>query len=244
MTGVTRCIPSLGPRPLNDHCRVAALGHVTTEWGKSWLVCSSRWCANWHLALPGAAHCGARVPGRRASFRSRRAWPSPGSCACCSSLDVTTHPSGRSRVGVQRSPSTAAALALFAVWTLLSRGLVGRARPGADRVRSRAAVPARARVHRPARARPRAPRGRSCAGSALAIAVACAVALPPACCRRRSRPAPGVNNERLAFPLTYWNAMGMFCGARRDPADAPHGLGARAGGGARRGGRRRCRSSR
>ena len=31
-----------------------------------------------------------------------------------------------------------------------------------------------------------------------------------ACCRRRSPTKAGFNNARLKFPLTYWNAMGVF----------------------------------
>jgi hypothetical protein len=46
---------------------------------------------------------------------------------------------------------------------------------------------------------------------ALAIAVASAVALLTRLLPTTFPTKAGVNNERLQFPLTYWNAMGMFC---------------------------------
>ena len=46
----------------------------------------------------------------------------------------------------------------------------------------------------------------------LALAVTCAVALATRLLPASFPTSAGVNNERLAFPLTYWNAMGMFCG--------------------------------
>ena len=70
----------------------------------------------------------------------------------------------------------------------------------------------------------------------LAMAVTCAVALATRLLPTTFPTSAGVNNERLAFPLTYWNAMGIFCGARGDPPDTSHGLGARARGRPRRGG--------
>ena len=69
---------------------------------------------------------------------------------------------------------------------------------------------------------------------ALAIAAVCAVALLTRLLPTTFPTKAGVNNERLPFPLTYWNAMGMFCGARRDPGHALHG--------ARSASRRRCAS--
>jgi O-antigen ligase len=45
---------------------------------------------------------------------------------------------------------------------------------------------------------------------ALAIGVASGVALLTRLAPATFPTSPGVNNERLAFPLTYWNAMGMF----------------------------------
>jgi O-Antigen ligase len=45
---------------------------------------------------------------------------------------------------------------------------------------------------------------------ALAIACASAVALLTRLLPATFPTSPGINDERLAFPLTYWNAMGMF----------------------------------
>jgi O-antigen ligase len=47
---------------------------------------------------------------------------------------------------------------------------------------------------------------------ALAIAATCAVALLTRLLPTTFPTRAGVNNERLAFPLTYWNAMGIFAG--------------------------------
>jgi hypothetical protein len=47
---------------------------------------------------------------------------------------------------------------------------------------------------------------------ALAIAATCAVALLTRLLPTTFPTRAGVNNERLAFPLTYWNAMGIFSG--------------------------------
>jgi hypothetical protein len=46
----------------------------------------------------------------------------------------------------------------------------------------------------------------------LAMAVTCAVALATRLLPTTFPTGAGVNNERLAFPLTYWNAMGIFSG--------------------------------
>jgi hypothetical protein len=46
---------------------------------------------------------------------------------------------------------------------------------------------------------------------ALAIAAASAIALLTRLLPTTFPTTAGVNNERLQFPLTYWNAMGMFC---------------------------------
>jgi hypothetical protein len=46
---------------------------------------------------------------------------------------------------------------------------------------------------------------------ALAIAAASAIALLTRLLPVTFPTKAGVNNERLQFPLTYWNAMGMFC---------------------------------
>ena len=45
---------------------------------------------------------------------------------------------------------------------------------------------------------------------ALAIAVTSAVALLTRLLPATFPTKAGLNNERLQFPLTYWNAMGMF----------------------------------
>ena len=64
---------------------------------------------------------------------------------------------------------------------------------------------------RAARARPGAAVARCCAGwrwrSRRASAIALLTRLLPTTFPTKA----GVNNERLQFPLTYWNAMGMFC---------------------------------
>jgi hypothetical protein len=46
----------------------------------------------------------------------------------------------------------------------------------------------------------------------LAIAVTCAAALATRLLPTTFPTKAGVNVSRLAFPLTYWNAMGVFCG--------------------------------
>ena len=46
----------------------------------------------------------------------------------------------------------------------------------------------------------------------LAIAITCAVALATRLLPSTFPTDAGVNVSRLAFPLTYWNAMGIFCG--------------------------------
>jgi O-Antigen ligase len=46
----------------------------------------------------------------------------------------------------------------------------------------------------------------------LAMAITCAVALATRLLPTTFPTSAGVNNERLAFPLTYWNAMGIFSG--------------------------------
>jgi hypothetical protein len=46
----------------------------------------------------------------------------------------------------------------------------------------------------------------------LAIAVTCAAALATRLLPATFPTTLGVNVSRLAFPLTYWNAMGLFCG--------------------------------
>jgi O-antigen ligase len=46
----------------------------------------------------------------------------------------------------------------------------------------------------------------------LAMAITCAIALATRLLPTTFPTSAGVNNERLAFPVTYWNAMGIFCG--------------------------------
>ena len=46
----------------------------------------------------------------------------------------------------------------------------------------------------------------------LAMAITCAVALATRLLPTTFPTSAGVNHERLAFPLTYWNAMGLFWG--------------------------------
>ena len=100
------------------------------------------------------------------------------------------------------------ALALFVVWTMLSGGWSDPG-SGADRVRSRPLVLLMlAFIGLHARAPGRL--GALLRWVALAIAVTSLVALLTRLLPTTFPTKAGVNNERLQFPLTYWNAMGMF----------------------------------
>ncbi|MEA2136208.1 MAG: hypothetical protein QOC68_4117 [Solirubrobacteraceae bacterium] len=106
---------------------------------------------------------------------------------------------------------TAGSLALFAAWILLSSGWSGspaRALPEFNRallyllvlvvVGLNARAPGNLRL--------------ILRWVGLAMAVTCAVALATRLLPTTFPTSAGVNNERLAFPLTYWNAMGIFSG--------------------------------
>ncbi len=105
----------------------------------------------------------------------------------------------------------AGALALFAAWILLSSGWSSspaRALPEFDRallyllvmvvVGLNARAPGNLRL--------------ILRWVGLAMAATCAVALATRLLPTTFPTSAGVNNERLAFPLTYWNAMGIFSG--------------------------------
>jgi O-Antigen ligase len=105
----------------------------------------------------------------------------------------------------------AGALALFAAWILLSSGWSNspaRALPEFNRgllyllvlvvVGLNARAPGNLRV--------------LLRWVGLALAVTCTVALATRLLPTTFPTSAGVNNERLAFPLTYWNAMGIFSG--------------------------------
>jgi len=103
------------------------------------------------------------------------------------------------------------ALALFSVWTLASAGwsdAPARAMVEFDRallyllVLAFMGLHARAPGHLPVLLR----------WLGLAIAVACAIALATRLLPATFPTSTSVNVDRLAFPLTYWNAMGIFCG--------------------------------
>ena len=105
----------------------------------------------------------------------------------------------------------AAALGLFATWVLLSSGWSNspaRALPEFDRallyvlVLIVVGLNARAPGHLRLILR----------WVGLAMALVSAVALATRLLPTTFPTGAGVNNERLAFPLTYWNAMGIFCG--------------------------------
>ena len=200
-------------RPDHEARPDRGLSYVTTGRGESWLVDSSRrlgGAGTW--SCPGAATAvlaflaggffavttgrrrgGALPAARRSRDPIRAAVRRVESCA---------RGDGR-RAGPVRGLDAAL------------RGLVGLAGAGARRVRSRAAVPPHAGVRRAARARP----GAACRAAALGRRWRSrSRARSPSLTRLLPATFPtkaGVNNERLAFPLTYWNAMGMFMRARR-----------------------------
>jgi len=106
---------------------------------------------------------------------------------------------------------TAGVLALFCVWTLASSGwsnAPARAMVEFDRallyllVLAFMGLHARASGHLPVLLR----------WVGLAIAVTCAISLATRLLPATFPTSGGVNTSRLAFPLTYWNAMGMFSG--------------------------------
>ena len=106
---------------------------------------------------------------------------------------------------------TTGVLALFCVWTLASSGwsnAPARALVEFDRallyllVLAFMGLHARAPGHLPVLLR----------WVGLAIAVICAISLATRLLPATFPTSGGVNTSRLAFPLTYWNAMGMFSG--------------------------------
>ena len=106
---------------------------------------------------------------------------------------------------------TTGVLALFCVWTLASSGwsdAPARAMVEFDRallyllLLAFMGLHARAPGHLPVLLR----------WVGLAIAVTCAISLATRLLPGSFPTSGGVNTSRLAFPLTYWNAMGMFSG--------------------------------
>ena len=167
---------------------------------------------SWHVAVPGA------VTAVLAFAAGGYFAVTTGLAVACLCLLLVAHVTLAERPFAGWSAPLAVmagALALFVVWTTALGRVVGLPGAGARRVRSRALVPADAGVRGAARARPGAARRRCCAGSALAIAVASAIALLTRLLPATFPTKAGVNNERPAFPLTYWNAMGIVLRARR-----------------------------
>ena len=106
---------------------------------------------------------------------------------------------------------TTGVLALFCAWTLASSswsGAPARALVEFDRALLYLLVLAFMGLH--ARASGHLPVILRWVG--LAIAVASAIALATRLLPTTFPTSASVNVDRLAFPLTYWNAMGMFCG--------------------------------
>ena len=201
----TRLLPGV-PQPLQP-CWVAAQV-CNHEVGQKLARMFSSRMPQLALGLArGRSRC-ARVPAG-GFFPAPSGWPRD-CCASCSSLGSRSL-IGHLRAGVQRSPSRPACLpcSRCGLWR---PPVVEFARPGLDRVRSRAPLPARVRLPRLAsRERPGICRS-IFRWVGLAMAVTCAVALATRLLPTTFPTSAGVNNERLAFPLTYWNAMGMFCG--------------------------------
>jgi hypothetical protein len=106
---------------------------------------------------------------------------------------------------------TTGVLALFCVWTLASSGwshAPGRAMNEFDRALLYLLVLAFMGLHA------RGPGHLSVLlrWVGLAMALTCAAALATRLLPATFPTRAGVNVSRLAFPLTYWNAMGLFCG--------------------------------
>ena len=107
--------------------------------------------------------------------------------------------------------ATAGVLALFSVWSLASAGwshAPARAIGEFDRALLYLLVLAFMGLHARAPGQLRS----VLRWVGLAMAVTCAAALATRLLPTTFPTSAGVNNERLAFPLTYWNAMGIFCG--------------------------------
>jgi hypothetical protein len=103
------------------------------------------------------------------------------------------------------------ALALFSVWTLASSGwsdAPGRAMAEFDRALLYVLVLAFLGLH----ARGPGHLAMLLRWVALATAVVCGAALATRLLPTTFPTTAGVNVSRLAFPLTYWNAMGLFAG--------------------------------
>ncbi len=106
---------------------------------------------------------------------------------------------------------TTGVLALFCVWTLASSGwsdAPARAMTEFDRALLYLLVLAFMGLH----ARGPGHLAALLRWVGLAIAVTCAAALATRLLPATFPTTAGVNVSRLAFPLTYWNAMGVFCG--------------------------------
>ena len=163
---------------------------------------------SWHIALPGAATA-------LLAFVAGGYFPvTTGLSAAILCLLLVAHVTISERPFAGWSAPLAvmaAALALFAVWTMISGGWShspARALVESDRALFYLLMLVFIGLHA------RAP-GRL-AGVlrwvALAIAAVCAIALLTRLLPTTFPTKVGVNQNRLAFPLTYWNAMGVFAG--------------------------------
>jgi O-antigen ligase len=106
---------------------------------------------------------------------------------------------------------TTGVLAVFCAWTLASSDWSGspiRAMTEFDRALFYLLVVAFLGLHARARGHLRL----VLRWVGLAMAVTCGIALATRLLPTTFPTSAGVNNARLAFPVTYWNAMGMFCG--------------------------------
>ena len=154
--------PSLGRRQRHEWPLDRGARYVTTGRGESWLVDSSRSCArSWHIAVPGAATA-------VLAFMAGGYFPvTTGLSVAVLCLLLVAHVTLSERPFAGWSLALAVmagALALFAVWAMLSGGwsdAPARALVEFDRA---LLVPADAGVHRAARARPGAIWRRCCAG--------------------------------------------------------------------------------
>ena len=216
--------------------------HVTTEWGKSWLVRSLRG-RQLALGLASAPYARARV--RAGGFFPRHALDCAAGLLCLllvARLTLADRPfagwsaplaCSRRRAGAVRG------------WTLLSAGwsdAPARALTEFDRALLYLLVLAFWACTRVRRGRPRAD---PALGRRWRSAVTCAVALATRAAADdlpdRARASTPSGSRSRSPTGTRW---ACFCGLGRDPAHAPDGVRARAGGRPRRGGGARCRSSR
>jgi O-antigen ligase len=187
--------------------------YVTTKRAQGWLVLLSARtfvdkAANWHLVVPGALTAAL-------AFRAGGFFPDTVGLAAgllCLLLVARVTLAERPFSGWSAPLAlTTGVPALFCAWTLASSGwssAPARAVVELDRALLYLLVLAFIGLH------PRAPGNLRLLlrWLGLALAATCAVALATRLLPSTFPTATGVNNERLAFPVTYWNAMGMFCG--------------------------------